>query len=159
MNARADRRVIEAGDSALLLRIGPPASPGDAHSFDTDINRQAIGIADAIRRTHRAGIRDVLSTYRSVAVFFDPLEADADDANNVYGTPALVTASDDITLTALGHDAKTAKVEIEVEADAAATDNAATTGVIEGHWVKSLITNDNGGSVTVYGQVVVQAEP
>ena len=79
MNARADRRVIEAGDSALLLRIGPPGSRSQANLFDADVNRQAIGIADAIRRTRRAGVRDVLSTYRSVAVFFDPLDADVDD--------------------------------------------------------------------------------
>ncbi len=76
MNGRADRRVIEAGDAALLLQIGPPGSPA---VFDADVNRQAIGIADAIRRARRAGVRDVLSTYRSVAVFFDPLEADVDD--------------------------------------------------------------------------------
>lgn len=76
MNGRADRRVIEAGDAALLLQIGPPGSP---EGLDADVNREAIGIADAIRRARRAGVRDVLSTYRSVAVFFDPLEADVDD--------------------------------------------------------------------------------
>ena len=79
MNARADRRVIETGDSALLLRIGPPESRSQGNPFDADVNRQVIAIADAIRRTRLAGVRDVLPTYRSVAVFFDPLEADVDD--------------------------------------------------------------------------------
>ena len=79
MNARADRRVIEAGDSALLLQIGPSGSSGRVTPFDADVNREAIGVAESIRRTPGAGVRDVISTYRSVAVFFDPLEADVDN--------------------------------------------------------------------------------
>ena len=78
MNARGHRRVIEAGDSALLLQIGPSGTSGLATPFDADVNREAIGVAEAIRRTPGAGVRDVISTYRSVAVFFDPLEADVD---------------------------------------------------------------------------------
>jgi KipI family sensor histidine kinase inhibitor len=62
-------RIREAGDSALLLEL--PAA------IDPDINARAIAIAAAVRREAVPGVRDVVSTYRSVAVFFDPLIADA----------------------------------------------------------------------------------
>ena len=78
MNAHGHRRVSEAGDSALLLQMGPSGASNPATSFDADVNREAIGVAETIRRMHRPGVRDVISTYRSVAVFFDPLEADID---------------------------------------------------------------------------------
>ena len=78
MNARGYRRVIEAGDSALLLQIGRPPAATQADACDPDINREAVGIAEALRRIRLRGVRDVVSTYRSVAVYFDPLEADID---------------------------------------------------------------------------------
>lgn len=70
---------------------------------------------------------------------------------STQGDPELVTASDDLTLEdpAIGHDAYVAKVEFEVAADAESGS----------HWIKSVITNRNGAAVTVYGEVVVQAEP
>lgn len=65
-------------------------------------------------------------------------------------TPVLVTASDDVTPTAIGHGEKVAKVELEISDDAAAGS----------HWVKTTITNTNGGGpIAVYGKVVIQAEP
>jgi len=57
--------IRHAGDSALLLELEPRIDPA--------INARAIAIADAVRREDIAGVRDVVSTYRSVAVFFDPL--------------------------------------------------------------------------------------
>ena len=45
-------------------------------AIDPRINARAIAIAAAMRNTALAGIRDVVSTYRSVAVYFDPLEAE-----------------------------------------------------------------------------------
>jgi KipI family sensor histidine kinase inhibitor len=78
VNERGHRRVIEAGDSALLLQIGPPRTANEAGAFDADLNREAIGVAEAIRRARLRGVRDVVPAYRSVAVFFDPLETDVD---------------------------------------------------------------------------------
>jgi KipI family sensor histidine kinase inhibitor len=78
VNVRGRRRVIEAGDSALLLQIGPPRTASQTDAFDVNVNREVIGVAEAIRRTHQPGIRDVIPAYRSVAVYFDPLEADVD---------------------------------------------------------------------------------
>jgi len=63
--------IREAGDSAVILELEPVIRP--------DINARAIAIANAMRDDALAGIRDVVSTYRSVAVYFDPLIADLRD--------------------------------------------------------------------------------
>ena len=62
-------KIREAGDSALLLEVGEPAIAPES-------NARAMAIARAIRRRAVAGVRDVVSTFRSVAVFFDPLSTD-----------------------------------------------------------------------------------
>ncbi len=61
--------IREAGDSALLLELGEPV-------IDPDLNARAIAVARAIREQAIPGVRDVVSTFRSVAVFFDPLSTD-----------------------------------------------------------------------------------
>ena len=61
--------IREAGDSALLLELDPV--------IDLHVNARAVAIAAALRRDRLPGIRDIVSTFRSVAVFFDPLRADA----------------------------------------------------------------------------------
>jgi KipI family sensor histidine kinase inhibitor len=61
-------RIRDAGDSALLLEWD--------EAIDPEINGQAIAVAAAIRAARLSGVRDVVPTYRSVAVFFDPLNAD-----------------------------------------------------------------------------------
>ena len=43
---------------------------------DADVNARAIAIARAVGRRAIAGVRDVVATFRSVTVFFDPLVAD-----------------------------------------------------------------------------------
>ena len=57
--------ISDAGDSALILELEP--------RIDETVNARAIAIARAVRRKAIAGVRDVVSTYRSVAVCFDPL--------------------------------------------------------------------------------------
>lgn len=61
-------RISEAGDSALLLELD--------EVINVSVNAQAIAVAAAVRRAGLHGIRDVVSTYRSVAVHFDPLTID-----------------------------------------------------------------------------------
>jgi KipI family sensor histidine kinase inhibitor len=61
-------RIRDAGDSALLLEWD--------EVIDPKVNGQAIAAAAAVRDARLPGVRDVVSTYRSVAVFFDPLNAD-----------------------------------------------------------------------------------
>jgi KipI family sensor histidine kinase inhibitor len=61
-------QIRDAGDSALLLELDAVIDPA--------VNARAIGIAAAIAARRIAGVRDVIPTYRSVAVHFDPLATD-----------------------------------------------------------------------------------
>jgi KipI family sensor histidine kinase inhibitor len=62
--------IRDAGDSAILLELEPVIDPA--------VNARAIAIATAIRDQRLAGVRDVVPTYRSVAIHFDPLTCDID---------------------------------------------------------------------------------
>jgi len=63
-------RIRDAGDSALVADLGDVV--------DAAINRRAIGLAARVRAAGVAGVRDVVPTFRSVAVFFDPLRTDVE---------------------------------------------------------------------------------
>jgi inhibitor of KinA len=63
-------RIVAAGDSALVVEF-------DAR-IDPAINARAISLADAIQSAALDGVRDIVPTYRSVAVYFDPLRTDYD---------------------------------------------------------------------------------
>lgn len=69
-------RIREAGDSALVLDVGAMQASSLAGLIDVDVNASAIAIARAVRQRAIAGVRDVVPTFRSVAVFFDPLTTD-----------------------------------------------------------------------------------
>jgi KipI family sensor histidine kinase inhibitor len=60
-----------AGDSVLLLELGEA-------TIDRALNARAHGIARLVRDRAISGVRDVVSTFRTVAVFFDPLATDVD---------------------------------------------------------------------------------
>jgi KipI family sensor histidine kinase inhibitor len=62
-------RIREAGESALVLEFEA--------LIDPLVNARAIAAARAVRDASIPGVRDVVSTYRTVAVYFDPLSADA----------------------------------------------------------------------------------
>lgn len=63
-------RIVPAGDSALIVEF--------EERIDPAVNVRAIALADAVQRASIAGVRDVVPTYRSVAVYFDPLRVDYD---------------------------------------------------------------------------------
>jgi KipI family sensor histidine kinase inhibitor len=63
-------RIVHAGDSALIVEFD--------ERIDPEVNARAIACAKAIQAAHVAGVRDVVPTYRSVAVYFDPLRTDHD---------------------------------------------------------------------------------
>jgi KipI family sensor histidine kinase inhibitor len=68
----ANRQIVvirDAGDAAILLEL-------DA-VIDPKVNAHAIDIAATVRAEGIRGVRDVVSTFRSVAVYFDPLMTDA----------------------------------------------------------------------------------
>jgi inhibitor of KinA len=63
-------RVVPAGDSAIVVEF--------EERIDPAVNARTISAAEAIERAGIAGVRDVVPTYRSVAVYFDPLRTDYD---------------------------------------------------------------------------------
>ena len=63
----------EAGEGAVLLQL--------AAVIDATVNARAIAIADAVRRRGVPGVRDVVSTFHSVAVYFDPLRTNAGEVS------------------------------------------------------------------------------
>jgi KipI family sensor histidine kinase inhibitor len=69
MNLNAPR-IRDAGDSALLVEW--------EEVIDPLVNARAIAVAAEIRKMPPPGLRDVVSTFRSIAIFFDPLRADPD---------------------------------------------------------------------------------
>jgi KipI family sensor histidine kinase inhibitor len=63
-------RIVPAGDSALIVEF--------EERIDPAVNARAIGCAEAIQGARITGVRDVVPTFRSVAVYFDPLRTDSD---------------------------------------------------------------------------------
>jgi KipI family sensor histidine kinase inhibitor len=60
-----DVRVVAAGDAALVLEL--------ENRLDPAVNTRAVAVAAALARERPAGVRDVVTSYRSVTVYFDPL--------------------------------------------------------------------------------------
>ena len=67
-------RIIEAGDSAVVCEV--EARPVSTSHVDVDVNARAVAIAASVRQRTIVGVRDVVPTFRSVTVFFDPLATD-----------------------------------------------------------------------------------
>jgi KipI family sensor histidine kinase inhibitor len=64
----ADFRIVEAGDSVLVLEL--------EERIDVATNGRAVAAAAAVEAARIPGVRDVVPTFRSVGVHFDPLRAD-----------------------------------------------------------------------------------
>lgn len=64
-------RILPAGDSALVLRLGD--------RIDPILNARALQVAQALRERVQATLLDVVVGYASVTVYFDPLSADAEE--------------------------------------------------------------------------------
>ena len=101
-------RILEAGDSALVLQIeiGDPSTLQAV--IDVDVNASVIAIAGAVKQRAIAGVRDVVSTFRSVTVFFDPLSTDVAAVvaalhEDLNVTPALSATSIHVCFGQLSH--------------------------------------------------------
>ena len=62
--------LVAAGDSAVIVEFEERIDPG--------INARVIAVAEALQSAALAGVRDIVPTFRSVAVYFDPLRTDYD---------------------------------------------------------------------------------
>ena len=65
----AEPRFLAAGDAALVVELGDAISP--------EINRRVRSLSLALERGGIPGVFDFLPTYRSVLVFYDPLDVSA----------------------------------------------------------------------------------
>jgi inhibitor of KinA len=63
-------QIVPAGDAALTVEYEARIDPA--------VNARVVALACAVRASAIAGVRDVVPTYRSVTVFFDPLRTDYD---------------------------------------------------------------------------------
>src|SRR6476661_4828410 len=61
----ADFQIVTAGDSVLIVQF--------AERVDPAINARAIAVAERLSAAAPAGVQDIVPTYRSVAVYFNPL--------------------------------------------------------------------------------------
>lgn len=59
-----EAHVRAAGDAALLLELSPVIA--------LDVNAKAIAIAEALRAARIRGVLDIVPTFHSVAIYFDP---------------------------------------------------------------------------------------
>lgn len=60
--------IVAAGDSAVFVEF--------EERIDEAVNARAIALAEAVQAAGVPGVRDVVPTYRAVAVYFDPLRTD-----------------------------------------------------------------------------------
>src|SRR5262249_58517002 len=63
-------RIVSASDSAVIVEF-------DAR-IDVAINARAIAVAESVQSAAIPGVRDVVPTYCSVAIYFDPLRTNYD---------------------------------------------------------------------------------
>jgi inhibitor of KinA len=82
-------RIVPAGESALIIEF--------EERIDPEINARAIVCAQAVEAARVPGVLDVVPTYRSVAVYFDPLRLDGEallaGLNAVAGSTHLPSVS------------------------------------------------------------------
>ena len=64
------RRIVGAGDSCLIVEF--------ADRIDETINARVVGLSRALRQRSITGVRDIVPTFRSVAIYFDPLRTNVD---------------------------------------------------------------------------------
>ena len=62
-------RVVSAGDSAIVVEF--------EERIDPAVNARTIAFAEAVQAANLGGVRDVVPTYRSTAIYFDPLRTDS----------------------------------------------------------------------------------
>lgn len=75
-------RLVRAGDAAVLLELEP--------AIDVRVNERAVTIAEVLKARAVRGVRDVVPTFRSVAVYFDPQVTDAEHVERELRLAAVV---------------------------------------------------------------------
>jgi len=78
-------RLVQAGDAALVVEFEDRIDPG--------ISAMAAALADGLNAEDVAGVRDIVPTYRSVTVYFDPLRTNQETLAAAIERLAARTAS------------------------------------------------------------------
>ena len=65
-----DCRIVPIGDSSVAVEFD--------ERIDASVNARAIRVAELVQADRFPGVRDVVPTYCSVAVYFDPLRTTVD---------------------------------------------------------------------------------
>ena len=86
-------RIVIAGDSALVAEF--------EERIDPAVNARVVSLAAALDEARVAGVREVVPTYRSVTVYFDPLRTDHDTL--VAQINQLTTRAVDLTAASTAH--------------------------------------------------------
>ncbi len=63
---REDPRFLPAGDQAVVVELGDAIEP--------QTNRRVHGLMDAIEGAEMPGVFDLVQTYRSILVYYDPMQ-------------------------------------------------------------------------------------
>lgn len=79
-------RIVPAGDSAVVVEF--------EERIDPVVNARTVAFADAVQAAAIAGVRDVVPSYRSVAIYFDPLRTDYDVLMSTLETQAANPVND-----------------------------------------------------------------
>jgi inhibitor of KinA len=79
-------RIVPAGDSALVVEF--------EERIDPIVNARTVAFADAVQAAAVSGVRDVVPSYRSVAIYFDPLRTDYDKLMSTLEVEASRPAGD-----------------------------------------------------------------
>ena len=67
-DARGGFNILPAGDACLLVVFD--------ERIDPEINARCVAVAEALQQHGCAGVRDVVPTYHTVAIHFDPRQGD-----------------------------------------------------------------------------------
>lgn len=70
-------RFLEVGDSVLMVEFG--------RTIDPSINDRIIAAASALRIQALSGVRDIVPTYCSLAIYFDPLRTNVSALRDILG--------------------------------------------------------------------------
>jgi len=81
-------RLVHAGDSVVVAEL--------EDRIDERVNARAIRLAAAIGRAGLRGVRDIVPTYRSVAVYYDPLRIDFSRLSDLLSLEAPVADREEV---------------------------------------------------------------
>ena len=73
-------RTVMAGDSTVIVEF--------ENRIDPAVNARAVALAEAVRAAVLPGVRDIVPTFRSVAIYFDPLRTNMDTLSGVLEASA-----------------------------------------------------------------------